>query len=310
MRLSAIGARAIVGFALLASCDRAEPRPAAPQPPHTEIESLQRQLDEEREKGRLQREYVEEATRTISAIHERLASVGTLATAVRATTGDIERGDQGALSEREELLKKIDSVKNDLEENAKGIAAFREKTAAYDGKLGALETTIDRLQTTLQSKEREISDLRSALVNVRQELKLAERQSQEQRRELSNVSATLAVTEATVDELRREASAAWYVIGEAKPLIENGIIEQKGGLFRRKVRKVAPGFQEKHFLPFDIERHRSLEITHRSNGKVELVSPHAPESYRLVPVSANMTRLEIIDPSTFWRIRYLVVLLR
>ncbi len=89
---------------------------------------------------------------------------------------------------------------------------------------------------------------------------------------------------------------------------EKGIIKEEGGFLGLwKAKKLASGLSEEHFTSMDISTSHTIPLE-PSAKEVKIMSPHNPQTYNLVEKENGQKELEILDPQSFWKMKYLVIL--
>lgn len=197
----------------------------------------------------------------------------------------------------EGIARPIERVNSDLAAIEQLLAENRAKIAELQQvvtrlrrtnlRIGELERLIESLNTQLDGKDAEISQLRAELA----EQALAMQQLNEQLAvEQSARRAQVDSLSLQNDLLDRELHTVYYMVGQRKKLQEAGVIDRS--------QKTAAGNTLDGFLRTDSRELVEIPIRQK---RVTLVTTHPEESYRLIRSSdKTVQKLVIIDPERFW----------
>lgn len=109
----------------------------------------------------------------------------------------------------------------------------------------------------------------------------------------------------SLDLLTDEVNTVFYAYGSEEELVSNKVLERTNGFlgFGKKT-ALKDGFNDKYFTPIDATKEKNITIEGKS---IRMVTAHSHTSYKL-KVKGNMTTIQILDPSEFWKVsKYLVV---
>ena len=111
--------------------------------------------------------------------------------------------------------------------------------------------------------------------------------------------------ETQLEEKINSLNTAYIALGTKKELEEENIIQKEGGFLGiGKTEKLNDELNVSAFREVDIRKTLSIPVTGK---KVELVTPHPAESYRLIG-EEEVEKIEIVNPEKFWNnSKYLVV---
>jgi len=181
----------------------------------------------------------------------------------------------------------IDSL---LEQNRALIAKLRKDAKKNGGRIAELTRTVEELERTVAEKDTEIGSLKD---------------------QLSSTNASLAELigmyrdkEQLAALQRDELNTAWYAVGSAKELRENGVLTKEGGVagIGATNKLNAAGLNKEYFKQVDITRTMEIPINAK---KAKLATSHPASSYRF---DGQVDKLVITDAAQFWSMsKYLVV---
>jgi hypothetical protein len=204
-----------------------------------------------------------------------------------ATSGD--GVEQGANME-ERIMSDIESIDGLLAENRALMEQLRKQARSSATNIGELERTMTELERNLLEKDEEIATIKE---------------------ELSSTSSSLATLidmyrdkSQLADMQRGELNAAWYAVGTARELRDNGVLAKEGGVAGiGGVHKLnTEDLPKDYFQRIDMMRTQEIPLLSK---KAKLVTSHPAGTYRIDDAT---DKLVITDPNRFWSIsKYLVV---
>src|SRR5690606_23582766 len=105
----------------------------------------------------------------------------------------------------------------------------------------------------------------------------------------------------------RELNKAYWVQGTFKELKENEVLEKEGGFlgFIGKNKTIKKNLNVESFTELDI---RETEIIPLNAKKVEMISEHSDNSYRLIYQDDLVSYLKIENPEEFWKLTRFAVI--
>ena len=240
----------------------------------------------------LKDEFVEEYTNTINEVYKNLDRIRKREGLIQKYTTDIEKKKDTTLKEK--MLSHISSIDDYLRDSKKQLNLLKERMYANQMRTAMLEETIDDLSKALDEKEKLVVELKNRVSELGSRI--------------AEVEGELEQKSDIIKQQTKVINTAYYIIGSKNELKEKGIIEEKGGILGiRKTKKLSSEFQTELFTAMDQTSVTSIPINSEIK-KVKIISPHQTESYDLVKKEENQTLLEILDPESFWKIKYLVIL--
>ena len=195
-------------------------------------------------------------------------------------------------------FEKLQSDSENLKAEAKKLHAESEK----------LQTQRAALESEVAARRQELDTVLEKLKNV--EATLAKKAISEFEREQVSIDLTAAADALkAVYELSEAASRVYYIVDRYKTLADRGIIKHTDTLSRRwKVDRSR--FDSSLFV--GVSRHALNEITIPApSAGVTVLTIHARESWRKVPISSGETKIQITNTDKFWESeKYLVIAIR
>lgn len=180
---------------------------------------------------------------------------------------------------------KVDQLNSQLKKsgkNNKELTAFIEK---LQSRITEQEEEIQLLTTELQKKQIVIENLNK---------NLDELTKQSQRKDEH------------IMKIEEEKNTAYYVVGTRKNLIDQKIINRKGGFLGIGKRSaVSSDSDMQNYTKIDIRKVTEIKL---SGKKIKILTSHPSGSYKLIGDAKKPTAIQINNPSEFWqKSKFLVV---
>jgi hypothetical protein len=175
-----------------------------------------------------------------------------------------------------------DTLKLINEYVAKRVAAAQPKPATHLLQTTDQERPDPAIATELEMTKRELAEARE---EVQREIE--RRKTEESKRQI----------------LEATARTGYYTIMPYDDMVRAGLIS-RDGLFGAVTH--LRDFRLDSFTKIDTEESKELVLSYRIH-RLELLTPHPPASYQLIPISGERTLLRVLDREAFWRGRFLVI---
>jgi hypothetical protein len=200
---------------------------------------------------------------------------------------------------RKKILKEIQFVNYQMDQNKKEIAELtaklnrsgaklslhEKKLASLNKRIEELDSNISLLKKQLAEKDFEISQLNLKVNDLNGQIKM-------QTSQLSSLESQLASLDVVLNR-------AYLVSGTYKQLKAKGIITRDGGLLGIGGNvHMASAVPDNTFEPLDIRQTKSITLSAR---KAEFISNHPKDSYQWVKSQNKIESLVITDPDKFWK---------
>ncbi len=225
---------------------------------------------------------------TFNRISENLRAISAQQGQLSTPVGGVEDG-QGM---EERIMADIGRIDELMKENRELIARMRRQASASSSKMSEVEKALLGMEESMREKDEEIAGLKEELSSTNSSLATLIAMYRD-KAQLSTAQA-------------EELNTAWYVVGSAKELRDEGILTKEGGVAGiGGVRRLnTADLPKERFTRVDVTRFQSLPLLAK---KAKLVTSHPDGSYRL---DTTTDQLVITDPQAFWSIsRYLVVVI-
>lgn len=301
----------LFALALLIATSCQRERVVAPPPSSNAMQhenaALKQELEDLRKKSDLQNTYIAETTKTLTEIQDNLAVIAEREHAIKqASDAAVERGTPLSPSQRDSMLKDLAGLSQQLEQQKALIASFQEKEGQWHGKIDSLSELVMRFEKTIATKDGEIVDLRKTIERMTLRVSDLEEGQRRDQRALQERDLAIENRDAQVRKLTGILRTGYILAGPAARLVSLGVVKESGGFLRRRKRTLALDFDTTPFTLVDISETVEIDLAAPAD-KIEVVSPHPRESYRIVPQDRNSSKLVVQSPDSFWRFRYVVI---
>lgn len=296
-----------VAVTILAGCGaRKEAVVPSPKSPPVDVQALQKQLAAERREAALQRQYIEDATRTINEVQDQLLKLEPLEKDLRRLGVEAEGGRRMKASQREAILSKIAVIKSALEADTLRLAQFRSRNAAFAGKIEAFEQAISRLETAIADKNKEIAGLHKSVSQMTKQVETLRKERAANLEEIERQRGEIVQKAEELEQAASERDRGYVLIAGTRELVARGVLIETKRFLRRRVVSLSAEQDTALFSAINIRQDREFALP-GSAQRLTIYPPRAPSSYRLVAQQDGTSTLTINDPDVFWLSRYLVV---
>jgi hypothetical protein len=197
-------------------------------------------------------------------------------------------GVEGGKDQEELIIAEIASIDELLDENRRIIANLRGDARGGADRVAAMERSLEEMERAASEQAEEVATLKEMLASSNSSLATLI----EMYRDKSQLA----------EIQREELNAAWYAVGTARELRENGVLTREGGVAgiggvdKLKTDDLRLGY----FKRIDITTDTEIPL---AASKARLATSHPDGSYRIAD-----GKLIVVDSEAFWSLsRYLVV---
>lgn len=257
--------------------------------------TLQQQNRELAQNMTSQDQYIDDVVTAVNEVYQGIE-------AARATEKNLiseSKGIEGTKTQtkeevRKDLLQRIATVNENLQENFRKVSDLQKKVTTSRRQYASLQTMVENLRKTLEEREQSIAALEARVKGLEGEV--AEKTELVRQRDL------------VIDAQKKEIATVYYVIGTKRELEEKGIVRDEGGFLWGLVGStttLAPNFDPSYFTPID----RGKQTTFRVDRRIrELLPKRAPEHYTQQRDESGTTTLTVADRAQFWKDKFLVII--
>ncbi|MCL2412832.1 MAG: hypothetical protein FWC98_01690 [Bacteroidales bacterium] len=196
-------------------------------------------------------------------------------------------------------LNEISTLMQQNRERLNDLERVRRQLRAANVETRRLQELIDSLTRRVEEQEAQIAELQEQLkqANLRIETLTTENQMLTEEGERM---------QAQIDQQTVDLNTAFFTMGTSQTLRANGVITQRGGFIgigRTQIINDDAALQ--NFTRIDIREFTRLET---NSQRIDLITPHAPGSFRINNEDPRNLIIEITNPAEFWKSsKFLVV---
>lgn len=255
---------------------------------------------------------VNELINTFDSIEQNLSFVNE-----RRNNLVIENNETKNVSKKDALIKDIQLMNEMLEESKAKIEELEKMLNNSGINLRSFKNKIARLNKTIENQNLQIVELQTQIEKQHEKIALVTLQKDSLQSEvlsfqdsISLVEEILAEKDTLIKQQIAELNKGFYAYGTYKELSENGVVSKDGGFLGifGKNKVLQNDLNEAYFTQLNIAENRIIPL---HSKKVNLISEHPANSYKLVEEEGLITRLEIEIPEDFWKItNYAVIEVR
>lgn len=209
---------------------------------------------------------------------------------------------ENQLSKKEQVIQDVQELAQLLQESKKRLDKLNRKLKESGVKIASLEKQVEELAASLETRNAEMLALTQELEKKNYEVGV-----------LTEQLVALETLNTQQDNVIKEQTAAidaynlaYYTLGTAKELKEQGIITKQGGfLGLGRIKTLNTGANKSYFSEFDLRQTTEIQI---DAEEVHLLSEHPSGSYEFVEANEKIASLNIKDPAEFYRFTKYIVL--
>ncbi|MEQ8580612.1 MAG: hypothetical protein RIC30_21695 [Marinoscillum sp.] len=284
-----ISAILLVGALAFTSCDKEERK------------QLQAQADELEQKLHERDSAFNSIINVMAEVETQIEQIKTQENLIASSSsGDFSSMEKdqmvGDLKKINELIsstnEKVKSLSSQLEDSNIELNAFKRRVQDMMKNLKAREASIAQLKEDIQMKDNRIAELDTEVGSLVTRVQLQTETIELQNQELV--------------ERENDLNTAFFAVDTEKKLKDEGLVTKEGGfLWIGKTTELQADAAQQKFTEVDIQNTKRFYI---DSEKLEIVTEHPSESYKLVNEDGRVKYLEVVNPSEFWKIsKYLVV---
>jgi predicted RNase H-like nuclease (RuvC/YqgF family) len=241
-----------------------------------------------------------------NAFYEFLAEIESNLTEIRTK----ERMISEVARERPQTIQQ--TILQDLADISELMETNRRRLGQLEGlrrQLREANANIEQMQELITALEARVAEQEQQIKELQEQLRIANERIDELRVENRQISEENEQKRAKIEEQVIELNTAFFTMGTAQALRESGVITQRGGFIGiGRTRTVNEEAQARNFTKVDIREFTRLET---NTDRVEIITPHPTESFRLNNSDPKNIVIEITNPDLFWTSsKFLVVRVR
>lgn len=224
----------------------------------------------------------------------------------------IENMEKGR-SQKESLINDIKMMNTMLEESSAKINELEQKLNKSGVELKSFKNKIAALSKKIELQNQQIEDFKFQIEEQNEQLAMFKSRNEDLQNRVITVRDSVKLKQEIVDQKEEiivqkvnELNKGFFAMGTYKELFANGLVFKEGGLLGiGKSKTLKNNFNDEYFTPINITEDKVIPLNAR---KVNLISDHPVNSYRLVEENGLITQLEIEVPEDFWKISHYAVI--
>lgn len=259
-----------------------------------------------------------EADRLEQKLHERDSAFNSIMNVMAEVETEIQ-----AIKEQENLITNTsngdfasqnkDQMVSDLQRINQLIDNTNEKVKSLSSKLDDSNLELNAFKKRISSMMNDLKERETAIAQLKEEVETRDHRIAELNTEVESMVTRVQLQTETIDvqnqELiarERDLNTAYFAVDTEEKLREQGLVAKEGGfLWIGRTTELRADAKQDKFTEVDIQNTKRFYI---DSGKIEIVTEHPSDSYKLVNEEGTVKYLEVTNPSEFWRIsKYLVV---
>ena len=210
-------------------------------------------------------------------------------------------------TQKDRIIRDIQMMNTMLEESSKEIMELEKRLKNSGIQINSLKNKIASLTQSIEQQNSQIVALQTQIEKQNTQIAEVNSQNDSLHKEVLAIKETVKEKEEVIEQKEEvisqqisELHKGFLAFGTIKELTDNGVVSKQGGFLgigRNKI--LNDELNENYFTKIDITENRSIQLNAK---KVNLISDHPVNSYRLVEEDGLITKLEIDTPEDFWKI--------
>lgn len=240
-------------------------------------------------------------------INEIQSSLDALDSELLGTIGTDSELPAGTPEERRaSIINSISNARTTIEEYKQQIKNLESRLASSSGQLSGLQSIVNKLKASVAEKEKIVSELEGRVGDLATAL---ETDRQTAQTEINLREDLLKQKETVITNQSIENNQLYYAVGTRKELLDEGIIDRKGGILGLgRVTTVTRNVDLNKYNAFNLLDTQELTFPATKKGYA-ILSPHIAASYEVNKVEDQYV-LTITDPELFRKQKVLVIELK
>lgn len=273
-----------------------------------QISQLQQENTMGEEEQKKLNSYINEITDTVTMVENKLQDVRSKQVAI---TGMVSLSENDT-NKKTKLINDITLIEDQLKKDKKDISDLQGRMKKSNLRIKLLDDIVANLQKEIVKNEKSMADLRATLEQKEQVIREKDVVIKSKEDTLSytkqNLRMVVSELEQTNQALDESKNSAWYVIGTKKELLAKKVLTETGSFLHKSV-NVARDFDSSAFTKIHIGKVSEFAVGCAAKD-VKLMPAPSPASYQLEETGKDSCVLKVTNPEQFWKMRYLVVLVK
>lgn len=243
----------------------------------------------------------ENSTATIGEIQSSLESLDQDLSGQLFTQSEIPGANPA--ERRERLVSSIANMRTQIEADKKKIAALEAKLANSRTQLKGVQDIVARLRTSIEDKEKIMDELQARMGILNETIEEERRSTQ---KEIAVREQSIQERDLALQQAEHLANTVYYVIGTRKQLMDDGIIDRKGGILGiGRVTTIKKKIQTDKFTEINLLDTTQISFPATKKG-YSILSNHIATSYEVKKEDKEFV-LTVTDPQNFRKQKFLII---
>ncbi len=243
----------------------------------------------------------ESSTATIEEVQASLESLDEDLSGQLFTQSEIP--DLSPEDRHQRLISSIANMREQIEADKKKIAQLEAQLASSRTQLRGVQETVNRLKDSIAEKESIMAELQDRMGIMNETIEEERRLS---KMEIAAREQTIQEKEAALTEAEWEASQIFYAYGTRRHLMDQNIIDRKGGILGiGRVTLVAKKLNPEKFQEINLQESTQIRFPVTKKG-YSVLSNHIATTYS-VEKDGDEYVLSVLDPENFRKQKFLVI---
>lgn len=192
-----------------------------------------------------------------------------------------------------ESSREIEKLEKKLKDSGIQLRSFKNKIASLNESIEQQNNQIVALQTKVEEQNTQIAKVNSQNNSLQEEVLVFQETIKEKEEVIEQ-------KEEVISQQISELHKGFLAYGTIQELTDHGVVAKEGGFLGLGKNVILNrDLNEDYFTKIDITENRSISLNAK---KVNLISDHPVNSYRLIEKDGLITKLEIDTPEDFWKI--------
>jgi hypothetical protein len=243
----------------------------------------------------------EHSTATIGEIQSSLESLDQDLSGQLFTQSELPGGTPA--DRRERLISSIANMRTQIEADKKKIAALEAQLANSRTQLKGVQEIVARLRASIEDKEKIMDELQARMGILNETIEEERRNAQ---MEIAAREQSIQERDQALEQAEYNANFVYYVIGTRKQLMEQGIIDRKGGILGiGRVTTVNKTIDTDKFTEINLLDNNQISFPATKKG-YSILSNHVATTYEVEKAEDEFV-LTVTDPQNFRKQKFLVI---
>lgn len=243
----------------------------------------------------------EHSTATIGEIQASLESLDQDLSGQLFTQSELPGGTPA--DRRERLISSIANMRNQIEADKKKIAALEAQLANSRTQLKGVQEIVARLRSSIEDKEKIMDELQTRMGILNETIEEERRNAQ---MEIAAREQSIQERDQALEQAEYNANFVYYVVGTRKQLMDQGIIDRKGGILGiGRVTTVNKTIDTAKFTEINLLDNNQISFPATKKG-YSILSNHVATTYEVEKEDDEFV-LTVTDRQNFRKQKFLVI---